>query len=562
MDITQGTPDGAPLSPVAGDWVLAHDAASGRFARRFTFALPTGGLADGFRWQPDSGFTLSFPVFDYDAHAATTPESVTIVNSGSDSTGGVLITFPVPRTLWRVRVSGALSNDVIEAHRVDGDAVTDDAFAHAEHGAAGAILNAADRQLVLRLKRGGAAASLRAPDVAQVIVRSPAGNVRVGVALPTLGNDVFYLGPDAGAVLTNPTAATQLGPALATLLQTASDRLTGSLAGGLLPAPVPMILVLESDTPAQAHITGFVLRYRLFRRRFIDQAPKRLFNFAGGSLSTQPLTIDVPRGSALWSATLRMMGPFKEQDGGGAGQAGDGLDAAPAASALPASDLGVELHVGETAATQTTLTQAAVIAGATVELVALADTSAGRVRLHRDADGSPGDILGEQPFAPLLAGIRRIVRVDFENPTVLGAGPVWVAAQCDDGTLLWLTNTPGETTKGKRVLRRSAKDLEWVAVSAASDRGAAASLTTSGPDAPAGSPAFAGVRLFLGSTRLRGAMPAAGSAGERETRFDITAAVRPIVQSGTGSSVAVGLSLASSERGRVTVYPPEIEFDP
>ena len=100
---------------------------SGRFARRFTFALPTGGLADGFRWQPDTGFALSFPTFDYDAHAAAAPESATIANSGD----GVRVTFPVPRTLWRVKVSGAQAGDIIEAHRVDGDAVTDDAFAQA-----------------------------------------------------------------------------------------------------------------------------------------------------------------------------------------------------------------------------------------------------------------------------------------------------------------------------------------------------------------------------------------------------------------------------------------------
>jgi hypothetical protein len=188
MDIAQGTPDGAPLSPIAGDWVLAHDTASGRFARRFTFALPTGGLADGFRWQPDTGFTLSFPTFDYDAHAATAPESATIANSGSDS---VRITFPVPRTLLRVKVSGALSTDVIEAHRVDGDAVTDDAFAQASHGTTGAILNAADRELVLRQKRAGTAVSLRTVNITQLIVRSPAASVRVGVLLPALGSEVF-----------------------------------------------------------------------------------------------------------------------------------------------------------------------------------------------------------------------------------------------------------------------------------------------------------------------------------------------------------------------------------
>ena len=230
---------------------------------------------------------------------------------------------------------------------------------------------------------------------------------------------------------------------------------------------------------------------------------------------------------------------------------------------MPISDLGIELHAGETAATRVTLTRAAVVQGAAVELIALAQASAGRVRVHRDAGGSPGETLGEGSFAPLPSGVRRVVRVDFDHPEVVGAGPVWVAAQCVDGALLWLTNTPSDATAGNRVLRRAAGNVVWAAVSAASDRGAAAALTTtSGPDGPAGPPVFHGVRLYLGNARLHGISPVAGSSGDKERHFDIVEAIRPIVQSGAGSSVGITLSLASSERGRVTVYPPEFEFDP
>ena len=409
----------------------------------------------------------------------------------------------------------------------------------------------------------GIGVTLHPADVAQLIVRSPAANIRVGVALPALERRSLLFGTGCRRGLTDPTVATQLGPALATLLQGASDRLSDSLAGGLLPASVAMALVIESDTPAQAHISGFVLRYRLYRRRFSDQAPKRLFEFAGGSLSAKPLTIDVPRGSALWSAKLRMMGPFKEHDNGGAGDVRRRTWRTLAAPVAGTSDLGVELHPGETAATRMTMAQAAVIAGATVELVALAETSAGRVRLHRDAGGSPGEILGERPFPRYPQAFGALFARISIAPAVLGAGPVWVAAQCDDGALLWLTNTPGETTNGNRMVRRSARRSRM----GGAERGVGSGRCgiadqLSGPDAPAGSPAFGGVRLFLGSARLRGVSPAAGSPGDRETHFDITAAVQPTIQSGTGSSVAVTLSLVSSERGRVTVYPPEIEFDP
>lgn len=564
MDVTQGTPDGAALSLLDGDWVLAHDAATGRFARRFAFALPTGGLADGFRWQPATGLTLSLPTFDYNARASGAPEGATLANSGSD---GVQLTFPVARTLLRVKIAGAQAGDSIEARRVDGDVITDDAFAHASHDSAGAILGATDRQLVLRQKRDGTGITLRTTDIEEIVVRSVAANVRVGVVLPTLSNDVFYLGPDAGTVLTNPVASSNLGPALATLLQGVCDRLTDSLEGEALPASVPMTLVIEADTPARAHIAGFVFRYRLYRRRFDDQAPKRVFDFGGNSLATRQLTIDVPHGAALWSATLRMMGPFKEQvDGETGGGAGDGA-LPPSAPQTEASDLGVELRAGESAAARVMLAQAALIQGATVELVALAEASAGRVRLQQDDGGKPGEALGEGPLAPVPAGARRVARGDFDRASVVGAGPVWVIVQCDNGTLLWLTAVPGEATAGSQVLRRAAGDVVWTAVGAASDRGALVSfVTASGADgsgAIAGHTAFHGVQVHLGGVRLRGALPQAGSAGEKETRFSIAAAIAPMLQSASaGMLVPVSLSLVSSEPGRVTVYPPEFEFDP
>ena len=253
MEVTQGTPEGGSLSAINGSWVLAQDSATGRFARRFTFALPTGGLADGIRWQPNTACTLSFPTYDYDARAGGAPESVTLANSGSD---GVKLTFPTARTLRQVKIADAQSGDVVEARRVDGDAITEDAFTSASHGTAGATLNAVDRQLVLRQKRGDARITLRTTGIETVIVRSVAANIRVGVVVPALSPEVFYLGPDAGPVLTSPANASNIGPALAALLQGACDRLTDSLDGATLPISVPMTLVIESDTPTRATIAA------------------------------------------------------------------------------------------------------------------------------------------------------------------------------------------------------------------------------------------------------------------------------------------------------------------
>jgi hypothetical protein len=560
MDVTHGTPDGGALSALNGNWVLTRDSATGRFVRRFTFALPTGGLADGLRWQPNSAWTLSFPTYDYDARASGAPENVTLANSGDD----VKLTFPTARCILRVKVAGAEADDRIEARRVDGDVITEDAFASADHGTTGATLNAVDRQLVLRQQRGATVVTLRSTGIDTVIVRSVAANVRVGVVLPTLGAEVFYLGPGAGPVLTNPATASNIGPALASLLQGACDRLADALEGAPLPASLPMTLVIESDTPARATIAGFVLRYRLHRQRFDDDAPKRVLDFSGDALVTRTVTIGVPRGAALWSATLRMMGPFEGQPGDDS-ESVDGEES-PSPPPVQASDVGVGIAAGESAATRTLLAGAALVQGVTVDLAAAVDGSAGQVRLHSDEGGRPADALCEGAIAPMRAGTRGVVRADFSEPTVVRAGPAWVVVHCQRGSLVWLTAVPSEATAEAQVLRRAAGDPVWTAIGAAAGRGGVVSLLAPAGAAPSGggaTDAFHGVQLRLGGLRLRGQSPPPGAAGSRETHFSIATAIAPLVQSAAaGTLVPVSLSLVSSERGRVTVYPPAFEFDP
>ena len=142
---------------------------------------------------------------------------------------------------------------------------------------------------------------------------------------------------------------------------------------------------------------------------------------------------------------------------------------------------------------------------------------------------------------------------------------MWVVVQCGSGTLVWLTALPTDATAGARMLRRAPGDAVWTAVAAAADRGASVSFVTpsGAPGAGGADHGFHGVRLRLAGMRLRGASPPPGSAGDRETHFSIADALTPIIQPApAGTLVPVSLSLVSSERGRVTVYPPLFEFDP
>ena len=138
-----------------------------------------------------------------------------------------------------------------------------------------------------------------------------------------------------------------------------------------------------------------------------------------------------------------------------------------------------------------------------------------------------------------------------------------IVVQCDSGALVWLTAVPDETTADSQVLRRDTSGATWTNVSAASDRGVLVSLVVGeGGDSPgaADHPAFHGVRLHLNDVRLRGT---ASTAGDKATRFAITSAISPLLESASvGTLVPVSLSLVASEPGRVTIYPPEFEFDP
>jgi hypothetical protein len=336
-----------------------------------------------------------------------------------------------------------------------------------------------------------------------------------------------------------------------------------------MPSSVALVLSLESDTPAQAHVQDFRLRYRLYRSRFADGAAKRTLDFAGGAREVLPLPLDVPEGGELWSAVLRMLGPFVEPSPDPALEGDAGDDGAPEATAPPASDQGIALRTGETAGARLPLAEAALVQAVLLDVVALAESSAGRVRLHRDSGGQPGEVVAEGPLPALRAGQRQIARVDFD-PTQLplvSAGPAWVSLQCDTGSLLWMTPEPSSATPGLGVSRRSGSDLTWVSVPAAAERGASVALVTAATtttNATANDAiAFHGVRLYSGGLRLRGAPPPPGAPGPKETHFSIATVLAPLRPPGAhGHLVPIELALVSSERGRVTVYPPEFEFDP
>ncbi len=566
MRINQARLGSNALVPVQGDRVLRHDAATGRFALRFEMSVPTGGMADGLRWLPDTRLRVALTSLSYNAIANGAIEAATLANNGSD---GVLVRFPVARTLARLKLGSANASDIIEGRRTDGRVVTEDAFAAAAHGSEGAQLDATDVQLVLRVKPVAGTRALRAVDVQEVLVSSAGSNVRIGIALPGFADDISYLPPTDAPIFTNPATASELGLALATLLQTALDRFAATLAGAPLPASLTLAMQIESDTPARLNITAFELNYRLRRARFADGAEKHALSFSGNSLTSLSLPLELPAASMLAQVQWRMAGEFGEAAAVAPIAVGPAPSNAPSnapshapshaqVAAVP-SDLSLRLAVGDIAATSLVLDTPMLALGIAVGLVSLAERSAARLRLRQDAAGYPGDVLAEAELRLDTRARLVVQQVELPAALVLPATGIWIELQCTSGGLLWQLIADAQG----RILRAAAADAAptspaatWQNQSAAAAHRASAGLVSAqtADDSTADrSGAFKGVQLRFGAQRLR------GSVVGTTTEF----ALAPVLagQARPDRATSVELALLSAQSGRVIVYPPQVEYE-
>jgi hypothetical protein len=546
MRLTQGIPEAGSLQSLTDTFSLAGVGTDPqrKYRQTFVLSLPTGGAADGIKFLDATRLRLCLPTLEFDALAAGALESATLTQRGTDK---VLVQLPVARTLQRVKAPVA-NGQSIRAFRTDGEVTAADAFVTVAHTQGSAQLAILDQRVALGLVSG----NLLTSHIQQVVIRSPAANPKVGIKIPLLGEDEFFLSGSEGPLLPNPASVTTLDAALLRVLQTLAGRLDSQLAGALLPATLTLHLIVESDTPARLQITLFNLDYSLLRRRFATPAsgpplPKEVLRFDGGSLQARSITLELPKAASFARAELRLSSSF-ELSSTTAEAPVDESSQILEAGAI-AGNQALRLRPGVEIATKVTLVQALLPQGGTVEILGVSGRPKLAVRLYADDADAPGKVLAESSCSVERSGVRQTLRFGFQRSAVV-SNQAWLSLTLAESEAAWLL---AADAAGSHYSRSSTG--AWSPLGGSSR--ALASLFGSDGSMAAADPlkSFRGVRLRVAGVATPGQLEA------DEQQHSLLSAVTSVAQSAPGAVVPLQVEVLSSESGQVTVKAPLLEYD-
>ena len=509
---------------------LDQPTGQGRFRRVVRLTFATGGAAQAATLSGLAVLDVTFLPRDVTATAPGAPERATLTAGGN----GLVLSLPVAREVARVRLATPRTGDQVAVFRFDGGSVSDDPVVAAPHGAAGAHLGVTDRALILRRRNAGDHA-LTQSEIASVTLRYSVVNPRLllAVAGDPAGEQAVPPRLDAEGQPVFP-ASFQAGPAAAAILTAALVRLAEAgvpsvSAGGALPDPVVVDVILEADQPCAARIDAIDLGLTLERRGFADGGDKRVLRFdARGTPLGQGLSVPLPPAAANLGGTLRYS------------IAGDAARGAAGGAPGPVP---VARNEGVALAGDSTVTGRLSIAAATTAVGAvavLAPTQPGTTlvaSLRGDCDGLPEALLATS--APVAVAGAAPGPVSFVFPaTVLSAGHVWLGISPRSGAAVALLADPDPATVV--VVETASGPVRHMGV------GLAATLRHAALDA---APAEAApVELRLGDT------PLVLDRGEADLGPALAALPRPLPS-------AVTLRVGAPSRAVVTIDPPVLRWE-
>ncbi len=406
----------------------------------------------------------------------------------------------------------------------------------------GGGLGVLDSRIVVRLRGASDFDNLDVTSLAELNLDAAPENFRVGVGLPALGAELFYLPLEF-----EPGVAVDASFELRTQLEDLVNRLRDGLAAGaersppLLPNPLTVVLVVESDAPCRFAFGELAFEYRLVRESFPDGSPKQVLRFPRGELARRELTLAVPADAAVASATLMVAGDGNTAAGATASAAG-GLTSLLAGVGVH----GVRVDAERRWASPLVLTDAVLCAGLDLLVATLSAGAELRVELIADRGGEPGgDVLARSAAAP--SGPKRVgpVRCTFDPPLLLAAGTYWITLESREGATVWyLRDAPGY-----RALE--AREGRFERVASVTDRvGVARPLPAAGAAAAARS--FPEIALL--------GQPLEMQTSDRDWVYDLQPALAVATLGGRGV-VHVELSVLAASPRPVTIYPPRVEFD-
>jgi hypothetical protein len=319
----------------------------------------------------------------------------------------------------------------------------------------------------------------------------------------------------------------------------------GLAAGGagvsLLPSPLAVELVIESDAPCNVKLSEFGIDYALVRESFPDAAPKQVLRFPSGQLALREIAFDVPAAVTLTAATLTLAG-----DGAGNAMSTAGA-AAGTLNTILASAGASGLRVDDTRgwASPFELTQPQLTDAWDLLIAALEPETVLRLELIEDRNGQPGgDVLGRATASLAQPARQRLLRFHLPKPELLHAGHYWLNLNCSQGAAVWYLQ-PGVG----RALQASGTGWEGV-------NGVDAQVGIALPVPAAGQ--AADERRYPEITLSGQSLPLLSA--DDDWVYDLSAALAAAPPRGSGL-VGFTLAVLSASSRPVTVYPPRITFE-
>jgi hypothetical protein len=513
---------------------------------RFAAGSLTGGFALDDQSTKLSG---AFMPHNYDA---LHPGQAALAAHVSAAGGMLLVQLDGPRDVQQVVPAGNYS---VELSRVDAGKPAVQPTVVSTDGSVGAP-GFTDVVFAAQLKSNGTPKMPVLPgDITQVNVRSYPTGPRVGIADPSLASVNFFWHSDGEIGKSAPSSAGSLGDlggafakALGKYLEDAWQTL--QKGGGALPDSVEAALVIQSDAPCEFQISCFQVVYHLV----LAAGDKQFLKFPGDRLRQQQFAVVLPGRPAIVSASLRALDSFQAQQ----------ISAPPGAEPLPqaaiSSTEGVRLSdTDDRCAAQIFTPDAAVSADRILlGVLALAANTELSLEIRADAGGVPaGAVLASATVAAPAPGDPQWVVAALVRSAVIPAQPHWLLTRASRGTLVWLTHSAADAVR-----IGAWQGAQWTTAGVL-DGVAALYRVASAVPPPAGlsTPQVTSApwRLSLGSATLPGSR-----AADASLTFDLTSALNSylLTPAPTTATATVPLVVATAAKGGITLYPPQIVYDP
>ncbi len=598
MKMLQGVPQGG-TEAVGLDrtWDLtgSNSGDGRRYQLRFALQLPTGGVAEDVVLDASTGLRLKALAYSFNALDAQSPEPAQVSPAGDGT--GLLIGLPRARLISGIRFRSSLvaGGKTTQLFRTDGDAIADEAaaswpnvdFPFAKGGgetvswktgapgskASGKVTTSdtshgitvqddsliqvklahqvavvapglVDSRIVVRLLGASGFSALVSADLTEVTLATGPENLRLGVGLPALGPEVFFLPlrfePDVQV-----DAGVEVRKQLDGLIQRLRDKLADAAANAVpvLPDPLAIDLVVESDAPCRFSISQFGIVYKLARQSFPDGSPKQVLRFPKGQLARRRIELQVPGSVKLTSAMLTLAGDGIADPAGTSGPPTTGQLSATLGAAGAS---GVRLDGAGRWASPVELSKPILCDGWDLLLAGLAADTRLRFELIADLDCSPaGDVLAQAEGALQRPERRRLLRFRFREPVLLQAGSYWLAVESAEGASVWFL----ESAPGRAILRL--RQRGWEGVAGVVDQvGIGVPLAVGGE--PSEQPRYPEISL--------GGMALPLISGDPDWVYELGPALAATSLAGSGL-VVLALEVLAAGAKPVTAYPPRIQFD-